>query len=141
MSSPVNVGDILASKYQVERVLGMGGMGVVVAAKHLILGERVAIKFLLPQALAREDVVKRFIQEGTAANRLRGEHIGRVQDVAKLESGAPLLVMEYLDGKDLAPILRDSGPIKMELAIDYVIQACEALAEAHSAGIIHRDLK
>ena len=141
MSSPVNVGDILASKYQVERVLGMGGMGVVVSAKHLILGERVAIKFLLPQALAREDVVKRFIQEGMAANRLRGEHIGRVHDVGRLESGAPFLVMEYLDGKDLGAVLRDGGPLAVEVAVDYVIQACEALAEAHSSGIIHRDLK
>jgi serine/threonine-protein kinase len=141
MSSPVNAGDILAGKYQVERVLGMGGMGVVVAAKHLILGERVAIKFLLPQALAREDVVKRFIQEGTAANRLRGEHIGRVHDVGRLESGAPFLVMEYLDGKDLGAILRDGGPLGVEIAVDYLVQACEALAEAHSSGIIHRDLK
>ncbi len=141
MSSPVNVGDILAGKYQVERVLGVGGMGVVVAAKHLTLGERVAIKFLLPQALAREDVVKRFIQEGRAANRLRGEHVARVHDVGRLESGAPFLVMEYLDGSDLGAVLREKGPMSVESAVDYVMQACEALAEAHSANIIHRDLK
>jgi eukaryotic-like serine/threonine-protein kinase len=141
MSSPVNVGDILAGKYQVERVLGMGGMGVVVSAKHLTLGERVAIKFLLPQALARNDVVRRFLQEGQAAARLRSEHVARVHDVGKLESGAPFLVMEYLDGNDLGAVLRDRGPMPVEEAVDFVLQACEALAEAHSAGIIHRDLK
>jgi serine/threonine-protein kinase len=141
MSTPVNVGDILASKYQVEGVIGVGGMGVVVSARHLVLGERVAIKFLLPQALAREDVVERFKREGLAANRLRGEHIGRVHDVGELPTGAPYLVMEYLDGKDLGAILREDGPLPIEHAVDYVVQACEALAEAHSAGIIHRDLK
>jgi serine/threonine-protein kinase len=139
--SPVNVGDILAGKYQVERVLGVGGMGVVVAAKHLTLGERVAIKFLLPQALAREDVVIRFRREGQAAARLRSEHVTRVHDVGQLESGAPFLVMEYLDGTDLGAVIRDKGPLAIEPAVEYVMQACEALAEAHALGIIHRDLK
>src|SRR5690348_13657825 len=120
MSSPVNVGDILAGKYQVERVLGVGGMGVVVSARHLTLGERVAIKFLLPQALAREDVVKRFLQEGQATARLRGEHVTRVHDVGRLETGAPFLVMEYLDGSDLSAILREKGPMSVEEAVDYV---------------------
>ncbi len=141
MSSPVNVGDILAGKYQVERVIGVGGMGVVVSARHLTLGEPVAIKFLLPTALAREDVVVRFLREAKAAARLRSEHVARVHDVGKLETGAPFLVMEYLDGSDLGVVLREKGPMGVEDAVNYVIQACEALAEAHSAGIIHRDLK
>src|SRR5512140_3791806 len=118
--SPVNVGDILAGKYQVERVLGVGGMGVVVAAKHLSLGERVAIKFLLPQALAREDVIERFRREGQAAARLRSEHVARVHDVGQLETGAPYLVMEYLDGADLSAVLRDQGPLSVEAAVDYL---------------------
>ena len=141
MSSPVNVGDILAGKYQVERVLGVGGMGVVVAAKHLALGDRVAIKFLLPAALARNDVVDRFFKEGRAANRLKGEHIARVHDVGRLETGAPFLIMEFLDGRDLGAILKEKGPFSVETAVDYILQACEALAEAHSINIIHRDLK
>ncbi|APR86460.1 Serine/threonine-protein kinase pkn3 [Minicystis rosea] len=141
MSSPVNVGDVLASKYKVEHVLGVGGMGVVVAAKHLTLGERVAIKFLLPHALERPDVVARFIREGQASARLKSEHITRVHDVGTLATGAPFLVMEYLDGKDLGAILEAQGPLAVERAIDFVLQSCEALAEAHVAGVIHRDLK
>jgi len=140
-SAPVKIGDILGGKYQVERVLGVGGMGVVVSAKHLTLGERVAIKFLLPQALARNDVVKRFLQEGQAAARLKSEHIARVHDFGQLESGAPFLVMEYLEGSDLSAVLRDRGPLSVETSVDYLLQACEALSEAHSASIIHRDLK
>jgi serine/threonine protein kinase len=140
-ASPVNVGDTLAGKYQVERVLGAGGMGVVVAAKHLHLGERVAIKFLLPQALARADVVERFKREGRAAFRIKSEHVARVIDVGELKGGEPYLVMEYLDGQDLGAILREKGLFTIETAVEYVLQACLALAEAHAVGIVHRDLK
>jgi serine/threonine-protein kinase len=141
MSAPVKIGETLAGKYTVERVLGVGGMGVVVAAKHVHLGERVAIKFLLPHALARPDVVKRFLQEGQAAAKMKSEHIARVRDVGTLDNGAPYLVMEYLDGEDLGVVLRAKGTIPMEVAVGYVLQACEALADAHAAGVIHRDLK
>jgi serine/threonine protein kinase len=141
MSAPVSIGETLAGKYTVERVLGVGGMGVVVAAKHIHLGERVAIKFLLPHALARPDVVERFLREGKAAAKMKSEHIARVRDTGTLDSGAPYLVMEYLEGQDLSALLRDQGTLPMEVAVDYVLQACEALADAHAAGVIHRDLK
>ncbi len=141
MSAPVSIGETLAGKYTVERVLGVGGMGVVVAAKHIHLGERVAIKFLLPHALVRPDVVERFLREGKAAAKMKSEHIARVRDTGTLDSGAPYLVMEYLDGQDLSALLRDKGTLPMEVAVDYVLQACEALADAHAAGVIHRDLK
>ena len=141
MSAPVKIGETLAGKYTVERVLGVGGMGVVVSAKHIHLGERVAIKFLLPHALARPDVVKRFLQEGQAAAKMKSDHIARVRDVGTLDNGAPYLVMEYLEGDDLGVVLRAKGTIAMEVAVGYILQACEALADAHSAGVIHRDLK
>ncbi|HTN90959.1 MAG TPA: serine/threonine-protein kinase, partial [Sorangium sp.] len=141
MVVPVSVGDVLAEKYEVERVLGEGGMGVVVAARHLLLGERVAIKFLLPQARERADLVARFLREGQAAARIRSEHVTRVYDVGTLARGEPYLVMEYLEGTDLKALLRNRGPLPVELACDYLLQACEALAEAHALGIIHRDLK
>src|SRR5262245_15095819 len=139
--SPIAVGAILAGKYEVERVLGSGGMGVVVAAKHVHLGERVAIKFLLPQALKKAEVVERFLREGRAAVRIKSEHVARVFDVGKLDDGAPYMVMEFLEGADLSTMLKTKGAVEVELAVEYVLQACEAIAEAHSLGIIHRDLK
>ncbi len=139
--APVKAGDILAGKYEVERVLGFGGMGVVVAAKHVHLGERVAIKFLLPQALKKAEVVERFLREGRAAVRIKSEHVARVFDVGKLDDGAPYMVMEFLEGADLSTLLKTKGAVPIELAVEYVLQACEAIAEAHSLKIIHRDLK
>src|SRR3954451_24624080 len=96
VAAGVREGDVLAQKYRVERVLGAGGMGVVVAAHHLKLDQRVAIKFLLPAALANEEAVLRFEREARAAVRIRSEHIARVIDVGNLETGAPYMVMEYL---------------------------------------------
>src|SRR5262245_34426466 len=119
MAAPLSPGDTLAGKYLVERVLGSGGMGVVVAAKQLQLGERVAIKYLLPQALAHEEVVARFLREGRAAARFRGEHVARVYDVGTLADGAPYLVMEYLDGRDLGALLRERGALPYKTAVAY----------------------
>jgi serine/threonine protein kinase len=141
VSAPVNVGDVLAGKYLVERILGMGGMGVVVAARHMQLDEHVAIKFLLPEAARSPVLVARFLREGRAAVKIRSEHVARVLDVGTLEGGAPYMVMEYLEGSDLAAIVRAYGPLPVDEAVDYLLQACEAIAEAHVHGIVHRDLK
>jgi len=143
-SSPtasVAVGELVANKYRVERVLGRGGMGVVVAALHEQLGQRVALKMLLPSVTTNADVVARFAREARAAAKIRGEHVSRVLDVGELASGDPFIVMEYLEGKDLAETLHEGGPLTPQVAVDYVLQACEALAEAHAAGIVHRDIK
>lgn len=137
----VRVGDILAEKYQIERVLGVGGMGVVVAARHLQLDELVAIKYLLPAALEHPSAVFRFLREAKAAVRIKSEHVARVSDVGTLACGAPYLVMEYLEGQDLAQMLRQQGPMAVEQAVEFVLQALEAIADAHGLGIIHRDLK
>jgi len=139
--APVQTGDVLAGKYRVERVLGMGGMGVVVAAMHMELERRVALKFLLPSALANAVAVGRFAQEARAVVRLKSEHVARVIDVGRLENGAPFIVMEYLDGTDLGTLLETRGRLPVHEAVDYMLQACEAVAEAHALGIIHRDLK
>jgi serine/threonine protein kinase len=141
MVPPVREGDVLASKYLVERVLGVGGMGIVVAATHMELGQRVAIKFLHPGMLIDAVAVGRFAQEARAVVRLRSEHVARVLDVGRLDSGAPYIVMEYLEGVDLGSLLESKGPLPVTDAVDYVLQSCEAVVEAHSIGIVHRDLK
>jgi serine/threonine protein kinase len=140
MDLPVQIGDVLAGKYRVDRVIGAGGMGVVAAATHLQLEERVALKFLLPHAGATGEAVARFLREARAAVRIKNEHVARVMDVGTLENGLPFMVMELLDGHDLAAAVA-SGPLPAHEAVDYVLQACEAVAEAHALGIVHRDLK
>jgi serine/threonine protein kinase len=140
-AAPVKQGDVLAGKYRVERVLGIGGMGVVVAATHLELLELRALKFMLPSSLQSGEAVERFLREARAAARLRNEHVAKVHDVGRLENGAPYMVMEYLEGSDLDALLKREGPLPPAVAALYAIQVCEALSEAHSLGIIHRDLK
>jgi serine/threonine-protein kinase len=132
---------VLLGKYRIERVLGVGGMGAVVEARHLQLDDRVAIKFLLSSMVRNAEVVERFLREGRAASKIRGEHVVRVFDVGTLETGAPYMVMEFLEGTDLAQHLQTSGPLRVAQAVDWVLEASEAIAEAHAAGIVHRDLK
>lgn len=134
-------GDVLGGKFRIERVLGQGGMGVVVEATHLQLEQRVALKFLLPGALAYPETVARFAREARAAAKIRSEHVARVIDVGALDTGSPYIVMEYLEGQDLSQLLRARGSVTVAEATAFVLQACEALAEAHAAGIVHRDLK
>jgi eukaryotic-like serine/threonine-protein kinase len=139
--SPVEPGDVLAGKYLVERVLGVGGMGVVVAAKHTQLDQTVALKFLLPTACEVQGATARFLREGKAAARITSEHVARVVDTGTLDNGSPYLVMEYLDGFDLGELTESRGPLDSQTAAQYVLQACEAIVEAHQLGIVHRDLK
>ncbi len=135
-------GDIVAGKYRVERVIGRGGMGVVVAAQHLALKQPVAMKFLLPEAMKRSGTVERFLREAKAAVSIKNDHIARVLDVGTVDgTGAPFLVMEYLVGSDLGDVIRERGKIPVSDAVDWLLQACEVIAEAHALGIIHRDLK
>jgi eukaryotic-like serine/threonine-protein kinase len=134
-------GDVIAGKYEIERVLGSGGMGIVLAARHKQLGQRVAIKLLHGEAAADSSAATRFLREARSAVALASEHVTRVLDVGELENGAPFMVMEYLAGVDLAEVLDKSGPLEIPYAVGAVLQACEAIAEAHSIGIVHRDLK
>jgi len=138
---PVSEGEILADKYRVDKVIGVGGMGVVVAATHVELDQKVALKFLLPHAAASPSHVERFLREGKAAVRLRSEHVARVLDVGRMADGVPYIVMEYLEGRDLSGTVKERGALPIEEAVGYVLQTCDAVAEAHSAKIVHRDLK
>ncbi len=137
----VSAGDVVADKYRVERLLGSGGMGYVVAARHLSLDQLVAIKFLNKGALGDDEATARFRREAKAASRLRSDHVAKVHDVGVHDNEEPFIVMEYLDGADLGAVEKQRGPLAPSEACEYVLHACEALAEAHALGIIHRDVK
>lgn len=141
LAAPVRVGEVVAEKYLIERTLGVGGMGVVVAARDQLLDRRVAIKFLLPKLAGSDTAVQRFTREARAATRVTGEHVVRLLEIEKLPSGTPFFVMEYLDGSDLRALLRERGALAPSLAVDYVLQALQAVAEGHVRGIVHRDIK
>jgi serine/threonine-protein kinase len=137
----VRTGDIVSGKFRIERVLGQGGMGVVVAARHLQLDETVALKFLRAHATSDPDALARFTREARAAAKLKSEHVARVLDAAVADDGTPYIVMEYLEGRTLGRVLEDQGRLDVATTAEYAIQACEGLAEAHARGIVHRDIK
>ncbi|MBW2459032.1 MAG: serine/threonine protein kinase [Deltaproteobacteria bacterium] len=140
-------GTVLMDKYRVVETIGVGGMGVVVACDHLSLEHRVAIKFLLPKYVSNEEVVRRFLQEARAAIKIKSDHVAQVIDVGLLEDERmrtptiPYMVMEYLEGKDLSQWVELGKRFSVSEAIDYTVQAAEALAQAHREGIVHRDVK
>ncbi|HEX7480179.1 MAG TPA: serine/threonine-protein kinase [Polyangiales bacterium] len=137
-------GRIIAGKYRIEGIVGSGGMGVVMAAEHLQLKQKVAIKLISMENLSeaqQADARKRFVREGQAAARLTSDHVVRIFDVGTLDNGAPFMVMELLRGEDLATTIERQGPAPVDVAVDYLVQACDALMEAHANGIVHRDLK
>jgi serine/threonine-protein kinase len=136
------IGRVLAGKYRLEGLLGSGGMGTVVAAMHLGLGRKVALKFMRTGVLDDGEAIGRFMREARAAATLRSEHVAQVMDVeVDTEDGTPYIVMEYLEGCDLGSMLETRGAPPVADAVCYVLQACEGLAEAHAQGIVHRDLK
>ena len=134
-------GAVLLGKYRVDSIIGRGGMGLVVKARHLGLEEEVAIKVLRDDVPVADETITRFIREAQAAAKLKSEHIARIIDVGTFDGRKPYLVMEFLEGQDLGQLIAERGRLQPSLAIDLVIQACEALAEAHSLGIVHRDIK
>lgn len=137
----IGPGDMVLGKYRVERVIGLGGMGFIVAARHVALGELFAIKLMLPSFSTDPEARERFLREARAAARLKGDHIAKVQDVGCLPDGTSYMVMEYLAGEDLKKIVRRSGAFPIGEAVEYALQTCMALREAHALGIVHRDVK
>lgn len=135
------VGDEILGKYKLTRTLGQGGMGVVFAATHIELRENVAIKVLLPEMVAQKEVVGRFMGEARAAAKIKSEHAARVIDVGKLDGDLPYMVMEYLEGEDLAHLIEKRRSLPLAEAIGYIRESATALAEAHRLGIVHRDIK
>lgn len=135
-------GEIIDGKYEVQNILGEGGMGAVAKATHLLRRAPVALKFLSPSVLVTPGAVERFLNEAVAASQIDSAHVVTIYDVGKLPSGAPYLVMEFLEGRDLAMVLElIGGPVETPRAIHFVLQILRAMQAAHAVGIIHRDLK
>jgi len=133
-------GALVAEKYRIDRVLGVGGMGVVYAATHELLRQQVALKLLLPEVAKNKEAVARFLHEGRATARLQSAHVVRVTDVGMVDT-TPFLAMELLSGEDLGEIVTARPRILVTETVDWLLEAMEGLAHAHAAGIIHRDLK
>jgi eukaryotic-like serine/threonine-protein kinase len=135
------VGQVLSGRFRIEHVIGVGSMGVVLAARHLELDERVAIKFIRAEMQSVPGVLQRFAREAKAAVTIKSEHVAQVFDVGTADGIGPYIVMEYLEGRDLGAVLELEGRLPIRRAVHYVMQACQALAVAHSSGITHRDIK
>jgi eukaryotic-like serine/threonine-protein kinase len=133
-------GDVILDKYEVTRVLGKGGMGEVLATHNRTLDKLVALKFIHPSLEGNDDAVARFVHEGRTAAGIDNDHVARVFDVQMLDE-VPFIVMEYLDGKDLAAVLEERGKLEFVETADLLLQACEGIHEAHAKGVVHRDLK
>jgi serine/threonine-protein kinase len=136
-------GEVIDGKYQIERMLGEGGMGAVAKAIHLLRRAPVALKFMSPMFVSFPGAVDRFLREAEAASQIVSDHVVQIYDVGKLPSGAPYMVMEYMEGKDLADLLQQEGTpgLPVDRAIHFTLQILRALQVAHAAGIVHRDLK
>src|SRR5438105_1062961 len=129
-----NIGDLFEGKYRIEKLVGKGGMGAVFAAHHTLLDQRVAVKFLLGDMVSNAEAARRFNNEAKSAAKIRGEHICRVLDFGQSPAGLPFMVMEFLEGEDLSQLLERRGALPVEEAVDYVLQALEAIAQAHKHG-------
>ena len=142
-STSARSGDVIDGKYRVENVIGSGGMGIVVRARHVELQTSVAIKLMNEEDVRDPELVQRFMHEARASVRLKSEHTVRVVDVGRLKTGAPFIIMEYLEGHDLEVVMEQQPDrvLPIQMAVDYMLQVIEAIAEAHSIGIVHRDLK
>src|SRR6187402_1665704 len=141
MELPIALGQVVAQKYRVDRFIGQGGMGVVVAGFHLELDQPVAIKFLLSESGLQSEGAERFRREARAAAKIHSQHVARVFDIGLLDERLPYMVMELLNGQDLEHEIDRRGAFPVSEAAGYILQAIDAVAEAHSVGIVHRDLK
>jgi hypothetical protein len=137
----IPTGTVIDGKYRVEGVVGRGGMGTVYRAQHMALHEPVAIKILRRDAASDPEIVTRFMREGQLAVKLRSEHVARIHDISQTEDGLPYMVMELLQGADLGQLVEQNGPMYAPIAVDLLLHGCDAIAEAHSLGIVHRDVK
>src|SRR6516225_6273638 len=140
MQDPL-VGTTLAAKYEIQSVVGHGGMGVVYKARDTNMDRLVAVKMLKAQLISDSMSVKRFHHEGKAASRINHPHVITVHEFGISPSGQPFIVMDFLEGISLAQVIKDDGQVSVERTVKILIQACDALSHAHRHGVVHRDLK
>ena len=133
-------GETIDGKYLVDRLCGKRGPALVFSASRLPIGNRVAIELLEPERASHGIVVEQFLRDGEAAMRLRGEHAVRVLDEGQLDSGVPYLVLEYVEGRTLEELASKWGRLPLQTVVDWMLQAMEALAQAHSYGVVHGEL-
>jgi serine/threonine-protein kinase len=137
----MQIGDVIDGKYALVRLIGHGGMGSVYEARHVRIGQRVALKFLHSRLGKNPEIVARFVREARAAAAVGSEHIIAINDIGEGPEGAPYLVMELVAGEDLASLIRRTGRLDAARTARIGAQVCRGLKAAHARGIIHRDLK
>jgi len=135
------LGHTLNDRYQILKLLGSGGMGTVYLAEHVLIHKQVAVKVLSPSHASKPAEVERFLREARAASRIRHENVVDITDFGYTSGGLAFLVMEYLDGEDLATTSHREGALPWRRALHITRQMCAALEAAHAQGIIHRDMK
>jgi tRNA A-37 threonylcarbamoyl transferase component Bud32 len=134
-------GSILADRYRILRKLGEGGMGTVYLAEHTTINKKLAIKILSSEYTHKQDLVDRFLQEARAASMIEQENVVEITDFGSTPQGSVFFVMEYLNGEDLSETVKNTGQLPWPRVKSIMLQICDALAAAHDAGIIHRDMK
>lgn len=134
-------GDLIGGRYRLDQIVGAGGMGVVIEAWHVELDQKVAVKVLRVDRRGKSSTRERFKREARACFRMTSEHVVRIIDLGSLPADSLYMVMEFLDGQDFAELLANFGPFAPDMAVGYMLQVCEAVAEAHALGVVHRDLK
>ncbi|MGZ5483130.1 MAG: protein kinase domain-containing protein, partial [Pyrinomonadaceae bacterium] len=135
------LGQTLAGKYKIEKLIKTGGMGSVYRGRHVLMDKTVAVKVLRPSLAGDDAVVARFSREAKAASKISHPHAVSVTDFGEAENGVVFLVMEYLDGRTLKEAIAKEGPLSLGRAVEIVRQVAGALDAAHGQGVIHRDLK
>lgn len=138
---PVPIGSLVSNRYRILDVIGAGGMAFVLSARDQENDRIVALKILRAE-LAQFDVAKaRFLREAGAAARIKSEYVAEVFDVGQTDEGLAFIVMEYLEGQTLEELMYERGALPVQEAVDFVLEALEALAHAHALGVVHRDIK
>jgi serine/threonine protein kinase len=137
----MDVPQLIAGRFRIEREIGTGGMGTVYLATHLDLERPVAVKIIRPEFAADADVSERFLREARTMAKLRHPNAAMIFDAGNLPDGRHFIVMEFVEGETLSQALAREGRFSFSKAIDIATQICDVLEEAHRLGIIHRDLK